>query len=37
MTAVGVSDVASFRRVFQRELGYSPAAFRKRLEQHAEG
>ena len=36
MTAVGVSDVASFRRVFQRELGYSPAAFRKRLEQRAD-
>ena len=28
---VGVSDVTSFRRVFQRELGYSPAEFRRRL------
>lgn len=28
---VGVSDVTSFRRVFQRELGCSPAEFRRRL------
>lgn len=28
---VGVSDVTSFRRVFQRELGYSPAELRRRL------
>jgi transcriptional regulator GlxA family with amidase domain len=28
---VGVSDVTSFRRIFQRELGYSPAEFRRRL------
>ena len=28
---VGVSDVTSFRRIFQRELGLSPAEFRKRL------
>lgn len=28
---VGVSDVASFRRVFQRELGLSPAEYRRRL------
>lgn len=28
---VGVSDATSFRRVFQRELGQSPAAFRRTL------
>ena len=28
---VGVSDVPSFRRVFQRELGLSPAEYRRRL------
>jgi transcriptional regulator GlxA family with amidase domain len=28
---VGVSDVTSFRRIFQRELGLSPAEFRRRL------
>lgn len=28
---VGVSDVTSFRRVFQRELGHSPAEFRRAL------
>jgi transcriptional regulator GlxA family with amidase domain len=28
---VGVSDVPSFRKVFQRELGLSPAEFRRRL------
>lgn len=28
---VGVSDVTSFRRVFQRELGHSPAEFRRHL------
>lgn len=28
---VGVSDVTSFRRIFQRELGYSPAEFRRTL------
>lgn len=28
---VGVSDVASFRRVFQREIGLSPAEYRRRL------
>jgi transcriptional regulator GlxA family with amidase domain len=28
---VGVSDVTSFRRVFQRELGQSPAEFRRQL------
>jgi AraC family transcriptional activator FtrA len=28
---VGVSDPVSFRRVFQRELGYSPAEFRRKL------
>jgi transcriptional regulator GlxA family with amidase domain len=28
---VGVSDVTSFRRIFQRELGHSPAQFRRRL------
>jgi transcriptional regulator GlxA family with amidase domain len=31
LAEVGVSDVTSFRRVFQRELGYSPAEFRRRL------
>lgn len=28
---VGVSDVTSFRRIFQRELGHSPAELRRRL------
>jgi transcriptional regulator GlxA family with amidase domain len=28
---VGVSDVPSFRKIFQRELGLSPAEYRKRL------
>jgi transcriptional regulator GlxA family with amidase domain len=28
---VGVSDLPSFRKVFQRELGLSPAQFRRRL------
>jgi transcriptional regulator GlxA family with amidase domain len=31
LTDVGVSDVTSFRRIFQRELGCSPAEFRRRL------
>jgi transcriptional regulator GlxA family with amidase domain len=31
---VGVSDVASFRRLFQRELGMSPAEYRRRLRPH---
>lgn len=31
LTDVGVSDATSFRRIFQRELGYSPAEFRRRL------
>jgi len=31
LAEVGVSDVASFRRVFRRELGYSPAEYRRRL------
>lgn len=31
LESVGVSDVASFRRIFQREIGYSPAAFRRQL------
>lgn len=31
LTGLGVSDTASFRRVFQREVGYSPAEFRRRL------
>jgi transcriptional regulator GlxA family with amidase domain len=31
LALVGVSDVASFRRVFRREIGYSPAEFRRRL------
>jgi AraC-like DNA-binding protein len=29
--SAGVSDVPSFRRVFQRELGISPAEYRRRL------
>jgi transcriptional regulator GlxA family with amidase domain len=29
---VGVSDVTSFRRIFRRELGYSPAELRRRLQ-----
>jgi transcriptional regulator GlxA family with amidase domain len=28
---IGLSDIASFRKLFQRELGMSPAAFRKRM------
>jgi len=28
---VGVTDVPSFRRIFQRELGLSPAQYRRRL------
>ena len=28
---VGVTDVPSFRRIFQRELGLSPAEYRRRL------
>ena len=35
LQAVGVSDVASFRRVFQRELGVSPAEYRRRLQRRA--
>jgi transcriptional regulator GlxA family with amidase domain len=31
LAQIGVSDVASFRRVFQRELGLSPAEYRRRL------
>jgi transcriptional regulator GlxA family with amidase domain len=31
LEGVGVSDVASFRRVFQREIGLSPAEYRRRL------
>jgi transcriptional regulator GlxA family with amidase domain len=31
LALVGVSDVTSFRRVFRREIGYSPAEFRRRL------
>ena len=31
LAEVGVSEVASFRRVFRRELGYSPAEYRRRL------
>ncbi len=31
LAEVGVSDVTSFRRVFQRELGCSPAELRRRL------
>lgn len=31
LAEVGVSDVTSFRRVFQRELGQSPAEFRRAL------
>jgi transcriptional regulator GlxA family with amidase domain len=31
VAAVGVSDVPSFRKVFQRELGLSPAEYRRRL------
>jgi len=31
ISKVGVTDVPSFRRVFQRELGLSPAEYRKRL------
>lgn len=32
---VGISDIASFRRVFQRELGYSPAEYRRILSARA--
>jgi transcriptional regulator GlxA family with amidase domain len=35
ISRVGVSDVPSFRKVFQRELGLSPAEYRRRL--RAEG
>jgi transcriptional regulator GlxA family with amidase domain len=35
LQAVGVSDVASFRRIFQRELGYSSAEYRRKLQRHA--
>ncbi|HEU4604527.1 MAG TPA: helix-turn-helix domain-containing protein [Steroidobacteraceae bacterium] len=31
VSEVGVSDPVSFRRVFQRELGFSPAEFRRKL------
>lgn len=31
LQAVGVSDVTSFRRVFQRELGCTPSEYRRRL------
>lgn len=31
LAQVGVSDVTSFRRIFQRELGHTPAEFRRRL------
>jgi transcriptional regulator GlxA family with amidase domain len=31
LQSVGVSDTTSFRRVFQRELGCSPAEYRRRL------
>lgn len=31
LAEVGVSDVTSFRRIFQRELGHSPAEFRRTL------
>ncbi len=31
LAGIGVSDVAAFRRVFQRELGCSPAEYRRRL------
>jgi transcriptional regulator GlxA family with amidase domain len=31
IASVGVSDVPSFRKVFQRELGLSPAEYRRRL------
>ena len=31
LLAIGVSDVTSFRRVFQRELGCTPAEYRRRL------
>ncbi|MBX5461863.1 MAG: helix-turn-helix domain-containing protein [Steroidobacteraceae bacterium] len=36
LAEVGVSDVASFRRVFRRELGYSPAEYRRRLRARGE-
>lgn len=31
LAEAGVSDVTSFRRIFQRELGRSPAEFRRLL------
>lgn len=31
LQAIGVSDATSFRRIFQREIGYSPAEFRRKL------
>ena len=31
IASVGVNDVPSFRKVFQRELGLSPAEYRRRL------
>jgi AraC-like DNA-binding protein len=31
IASVGVTDVPSFRKVFRRELGLSPAEYRKRL------
>ena len=31
LQAVGISDVTSFRRLFQRELGCSPSEYRRRL------
>lgn len=35
LQAVGVSDATSFRRIFQREIGYSPAEFRRKLRMQA--
>jgi transcriptional regulator GlxA family with amidase domain len=35
LDVVGVSDPTSFRRVFQREMGYSPADFRRKLRMRA--
>ena len=34
---VGISDSASFRRIFQRELGHSPAEYRRRLRRASPG
>ncbi|HEU5442731.1 MAG TPA: helix-turn-helix domain-containing protein, partial [Steroidobacteraceae bacterium] len=31
LAEVGISDVTSFRRIFRRELGHSPAEFRRTL------